>query len=1060
MGFLGRSGFRPRTGTLAASIAGVLIATGSGAAANPTFSGTLAGDLNPLLAVGSGMNNSPTGPSVDVGTISAVEGSGTQTVTFARVFAAGAVPAGSTITVTDTSNTPLTTHTQIKATHTDGSARHAVMTAQLTAGTTYKLRTATPPGGTNLTVAGLLAAISGDIARMDFTAGVTGSAVLRDLLTSSTNRAQPGLVLFDQTPGMLGVVVSQNVTQHLRATFYLRWYGGSLMRLQPLLELGYGNLNGGGSLSFTWNVLLDNVQVHTQSFAPFFNDTMWTPNNKGFWTSGGTLHVRHPGSEITGSKAIPNYGLTQTPSAGYLNALRSDVTYGDNGDYRDNLDDTGADQSLAWMPRWDVSVVKSGLDSRAYNCMLANARGAMAYSFHVLNSTNGEFMEENSYPNASWNENVGFGTGAMTGRSAFAETSISSHLPCVGYLAYALTGDYAYMRVMEAWTCFHNLWQSRSFNLPLFSGMTLRRPSTTSLRGQGWQIRTNMQTAYILPDNHALKSYCNNWVNANAQYDNALYGLGGSARNNLGGLAMAEGNDQYRLFYQALSYFPNVAHGALEMGFTGWLEVARYAAILPAALCGNTGEFPFELGPGQNVLLGPAPTTLYASFSAVKAAMFPTLTADSGSAAMATFLQSIGENVATGQINDTKRSNDPTGYFANMRQCMAYMQALGIDGGYECWYRYSLAPTQPAWGDAGEYDIVPRPLVLPAWVTALAVNQAYQIPNTNLSSVQPSPIPPGNSGPTSKVDTWNGAALRTRLSQYWVGPAGGHADYAGNELDMLQLMATTPAWTQVKPPTPAAQVIANSRRYADGNPSSRHTYFNTKFIQGRNWHCQIGSASIYDPAVGGRSYDHCDVYDVAAGAWLATTAVPDPPNSAGEKPIAVSPSTELVYYMQANNNNGPLRVLNMTTGATRLIANTNDFQEIDKPAAVDPIRHRLFLAPGAGGTSFRWYNLGNGVGTNVSPSIGTLLSQGGLQWDSIGNRYLYLRPFGGAGSLYSIDPVTFVATQISVTGTIPTISNASGTGVFNKFQFVPELGGVVLMTSYSGNVTFIKLYNL
>jgi hypothetical protein len=198
-----------------------------------------------LLAVGSGMNNSPTGPSVDVGTISAVEGSGTQTVTFARVFAAGAVPAGSTITVTDTSNTPLTTHTQIKATHADGSARHAVMTAQLTAGTTYKLRTATPPGGTNLTVAGLLAAISGDIARMDFTAGVTGSAVLRDLLTSSTNRAQPGLVLFDQTPGMLGVVVSQNVTQHLRATFYLRWYGGSLMRLQPLLELGYGNLEWG-----------------------------------------------------------------------------------------------------------------------------------------------------------------------------------------------------------------------------------------------------------------------------------------------------------------------------------------------------------------------------------------------------------------------------------------------------------------------------------------------------------------------------------------------------------------------------------------------------------------------------------------------------------------------------------------------------------------------------------------------------------------------------------------------------------------------------------------------
>jgi hypothetical protein len=38
--------------------------------------------------------------------------------------------------------------------------------------------------------------------------------------------------------------------------------------------------------------------------------------------------------------------------------------------------------------------------------------------------------------------------------------------------------------------------------LPLFSGMTLRRPSTTALRGQAWQIRTHMpRLAYILPDN-------------------------------------------------------------------------------------------------------------------------------------------------------------------------------------------------------------------------------------------------------------------------------------------------------------------------------------------------------------------------------------------------------------------------------------------------------------------------------------------------------------------------------------------------------------------------------
>ena len=62
---------------------------------------------------------------------------------------------------------------------------------------------------------------------------------------------------------------------------------------------------------------------------------------------------------------------------------------------------------------------------------------------------------------------------------------------------------------------------------------------------------------------------------------------------------------------------------------------------------------------------------------------------------------------------------------------------------------------------SGSATAAPTP---PAWVSSLPLWEWYPIPNTALSSVEPTPRPLGNSGPASKINAWCGATLKRQGS--------------------------------------------------------------------------------------------------------------------------------------------------------------------------------------------------------------------------------------------------------------------------------------------------------
>jgi hypothetical protein len=71
------------------------------------------------------------------------------------------------------------------------------------------------------------------------------------------------------------------------------------------------------------------------------------------------------------------------------------------------------------------------------------------------------------------------------------------------------------------------------------------------------------------------------------------------------------------------------------------------------------------------------------------------------------------------------------------------------------------------------------------------------------------------------------------------------------------------------------------------------------------------------------------------------------------------------------------------------------------------------------------------------------------------DRFL-VRRAGSGGTVYQIHPTTFEVTTWSTTdgASVPATVN----GPYNKFLYVPRLGGVVYVPVYAGNAWFLRLH--
>lgn len=358
------------------------------------------------------------------------------------------------------------------------------------------------------------------------------------------------------------------------------------------------------------------------------------------------------------------------------------------------------------------------------------------------------------------------------------------------------------------------------------------------------------------------------------------------------------------------------------------------------------------------------------------------------------------------------------------------------------------------------------PTELPSWVEALPLWEWYAIPNTNLSSVPPSPTPPGILGPSAKINAWCGAALKRLGSVYILGAAGGHGDYYGNEVNAIELNTENPAWVELRASTLTADMYDATPVYADLRKSPPHTYWATQFDNANNRMLimsnggPFGTSGIPDAPVGWPYTPASGVlmaYDLDTGDWT-------PPNDLTPFPFGATATADLCTFDPVTND--IYYDKDQQGRLWKYSPSANSWTDVGPfflngayaGAAIDHARgHMLTVGsfPGTRPPDVRDIN----TALTISPTFGglgasvlTISNYPGVVFDEENDTFLVCSNTSPV-TIYRVAAGTLVVDEPTVTGTKPA---QRPNGILNSFQYVPELKGVVIANSYTGNMRFMR----
>lgn len=353
----------------------------------------------------------------------------------------------------------------------------------------------------------------------------------------------------------------------------------------------------------------------------------------------------------------------------------------------------------------------------------------------------------------------------------------------------------------------------------------------------------------------------------------------------------------------------------------------------------------------------------------------------------------------------------------------------------------------------------------PTWRQSMGRWQWKQIPGTDLSSVAPNPKVPG--ALSARIDAWNGLAADTRGSRLYSAANGGHADYSGNEVYEIDLSQNAPAWSMLRPPSAASDIVASDYTkgifndyYLDGRPASTHTYYALNFIGSRNAVFKFGAGSLW--GTGNESNWKTDAFSLSVGDWQPAGTWPEATPGQRGGAIAASickhPVTEEVFLATPRNP----RKFDPVSGTYTVLAAwpDNETAVYARACAVDPIRNRVvffgdaYRAP-AGGLV---YDIASNTFSRVTfggqDAATIVAARYHFAWYEAKLGQFLLKTTAG-GDVYAIDPQGFQVQRIATAGAeaMPDAMN----GVQTRWQRLPNLGGYAYYPRSGSGIWFLAV---
>lgn len=997
-------------------------------------------------------------------------------------FCKGHVPAGQTL-VSNIANLQVTP----KNYWLDGSLKFAVLagSVDLVANTplTASLSTGAPTAGAALTTTNLkVTGITAEVA-----CGAFGT------VTWATSDWDVPFQTWVSGPHMSSWIYRKPVgtDTHLVAWLEVRLFATGAVEVLPWIENGYLRVPGPTNKSATYRFTLGGTQR--------FSAAIDLPNHcRTPLVSGTTLShwlgadpqvsIKHDTAYLQATALVPAYRATVAENTAVINSLATTYTPLQVGNHSPAMGSGGYHGSIGLLPEWDVLYLTSA-SPKAYAGLIVNAYGAGRYGIHFRDEATNRPFRFSSYPNLVVGSGSGIsGTGSSSNNTftpaatgAAAATWTSTHHPSLGFAAYLVTGRWYFMEEVQFVANINYLKNSDAARL-YAQGIFQSAAGANTTRGAAWAVRSLAQAACATPDaDTLLRTEFLGSVQANVDWNHALYVA--QTNNPFGWVApyndyTGKGDNIYSGSAWQQDFY------TAAFGYAKALEPA-----IPAASRQRLTEF--FAWKAQSIIgrLGGTAATdyLYADAAQYTIAVAPTDAPDFATGKGpwhanwgAIYLDTLKvANPGTAPVLRGAYFPEATSYWGNLQPAIAYAVQHQVVGAVAAYRRMQTAANwqqlvgafdaNPVWGVRPLLDIPLAPALsgtgtLPDWVAALPLWQWYEIPNTALSSVDPAVMPLGVTGPRSKIDTWCGACLKRSGSVYMLGAAGGHGDYAGNEVDALALNVATPQWTQVRGPTANADIVDAAQFYLDNRPAATHTYYATQFIESANRMVVFSSQGLNGPSMfaappvnypyGGDKQSFS--FNMATGDWDAPDYIAQYPGT-GDFIAAMCvkhPWTDDVYYSKCYGS-GWYRWASSANSWTKL-------SSVSKApwyagAAIDPLRNRMLLVGGYSPSAPEIRALDGTLIPATFSGLGaaalTLSGYPGVQYDEATDCYIVAFNAGATIKLARVHPETWLVDEPVMTGSPPA---ARMNGLQNAMQYVPELKGFVLANKHNGNVFFIR----
>lgn len=178
------------------------------------------------------------------------------------------------------------------------------------------------------------------------------------------------------------------------------------------------------------------------------------------------------------------------------------------------LPQTGGRPDLGPVPEWYARYVLTQ-DQRAAKVMLENADAAGAIPWHYRDEITGEAVRIDQHTNLWLDYRGQVGTNGLPEAFSLANTGWTldnAHKPDLAYLPYLFTGSHYYLDEMLAQAAYG----VASINPAYRSGgQGILQPEHDQLRAVAWTLRDLTNAAYIAPDNHEMKDYFESLIDRN-----------------------------------------------------------------------------------------------------------------------------------------------------------------------------------------------------------------------------------------------------------------------------------------------------------------------------------------------------------------------------------------------------------------------------------------------------------------------------------------------------------------------------------------------------------------